>query len=146
MAAYQARVGHAAGVVFGLFASAVLTGQLSKDDEVILLASTAHTEQLPAITSEQCQRWTHPDHPMVLIRELYLVGDAVRPPGGNIYWIRCGESESYLQCLAALDQIVLQENPSFTRLPPTIISSARPEGPADRPGTAHGPAEDGDRG
>lgn len=142
MAAYQARVGHAAGVIFGLFASAVLTGQLSEDEEAILLASTVHTEQLPAITTEQCRRWTHPEQPMVLIRELYLADDPVRPPGGNIYWIGCGDAESYLQSLAALDQIVLQENPSVTRLPPTTITSVRARetvaGPSEAPDAAPG--------
>lgn len=128
LTALQARVRHACGVIFSLFAAAVIADDLSRTEEAILLASTAHSEKQPSITNEQCRRWTHPIHPMVLIRELYLPGDAVRPPGGNIYWIRTATAESYVQCLAALGQIVLQENPVFTRLPSTrITGTTRPD-------------------
>lgn len=128
LTALQARVRHACGVIFNLFAAAVIADDLSKAEEAILLASTAHTEEQPSITNKQWRRWTHPVHPMVLIRELYLPEDAVRPPGGNIYWIRAATAESYVQSLAAVGEIVLQENPVFTRLPSTMITSTtRPD-------------------
>lgn len=134
LAAFEARVRHASGVIFNLFAAAVMAGDLSEEDEAILLASATHTEEQPAITNDQCEHWTHPDHPMVLIRELYLPGDDDRPPGGNIYWIRAATAESYIQSLAVLGEIELQENPALTRLPPTMITStSRPDPTQNQP-------------
>lgn len=134
LAAFEARVRHASGVIFNLFAAAVMAGDLSQEDEATLLASATHTEEQPAITNEQCERWTHPVHPMVLIRELYLPDDDDRPPGGNIYWIRAATAESYVQSLSVVGEIELQENPALTRLPPTMITStSRPDPSYNQP-------------
>lgn len=111
---HDLRVLHAFGVITTLVADAIISGQLTADQEHILQRSAERGPGAPPITAADCPRWEVDSVPMVLIEPLYdpSLGDRV-PPAGNVVFIDPGVPDRYLRDLARLGLIELSSNPIY---------------------------------
>lgn len=111
---HDTRVLHSAGVITTLVADAIMSGQLSADEEAVMQRSASFGPDFPPITTAQCQRWDNSDVAMVLLCIRYdrSLGERV-PPAGNVVFIDPGVPETYIWDLHRLGVIELTRNPVF---------------------------------
>lgn len=127
-AALSARTLHAFGVITNHVAAAIISGNLTADQERMLRRSAERGPDSPPITAGDCPTWDA-DVPMILIAGLYHESLHRVAPGGNVIFIDPGTPENYLWDLARLGEAQVYENPVFAGGHSTITSS--PEGPLD---------------
>lgn len=113
-AAHDVRILHAFGVITTLVAEAIISGQLSADEEAVLQRSAERGPDRPPITAHECPSWNHPTVPMVLLTVLYDRSLGQRnPPAGNVVFIDPGDPDTYLSDLQRLGLIQLSTNPAY---------------------------------
>lgn len=111
---HDVRVLHAFGVITTLVADALISGQLSAEEEAVLQRSAERGPDRPPITADDCPTWEHPTVPMVLLTVLYDRSLSERtPPHGNVIFIDPGVPETYLADLQRLGLIQLTRNPAY---------------------------------
>lgn len=127
--AHDLRVLHAFGVITTLVADAIISGDLSVDEEAVLQRSAERGPDRPPITADECPSWDHPTVPMVLLTVLYDRSLGQRtPPTGNVVFIDPGVPEIYLSDLQRLGVIQLSRNPAYRpgRLTEIIAPDQKP--------------------
>lgn len=125
--ALDARTLHAFGVIINHVAGAIIEGDLTPDDEALLRRSAERGPSSPPITDQECPIWTA-STPMILITGLYHPSQRRQPPAGNVTFLDPGTPDTYLDDLARIGEIKLQQNPTFA---PSRTELVEPDAPED---------------
>lgn len=120
-AALSARTLHAFGVITNHVAAAIISGNLTADQERMLRRSAERGPDYPPITADDCPTWDA-DDPMILIAGLYHQSLHRVAPAGNVIFIDPGTPEHYLWDLARIGEAQVYENPVFADGHSTITS------------------------
>ena len=119
----RSRGRHCLGVMVDHVAKAMLSGSLTPLEEQLLQRS-AELDETGPITTAHCERWTHPEVPMLLMGDLYAREyDRYTPPSGNVVFLFPGTAERYLAGLAELGLLTLSENPAWASAPLVEVAS-----------------------
>lgn len=112
---------HAATVIKSWSLQAAMTGQIPQEDLGIL--DQAVPGQGPVLTSTECPVWEH-DVPLVLLGDVYdPTYGKYTPPAGNVVFVFAHRAEKYLDGLAQLGMIMVEENPIFRAGPQSLVAT-----------------------